>query len=107
MAVKPATIARCRAAYQVLLVMLDRVPSQREVAKCAPATTTTVSAVWEEIIADPADLYQPRQVPATRKCLSCERPFSSHSAGHRICQRCRGLDVWQSCVAEYSTSLQF
>jgi hypothetical protein len=106
MATKPQTIARCRAAYQVLSAMLDREPSQREVAKCAPATTTTVSAIWDEITADPADLYQPRHVQAQRRCLVCKTTFQSKWVGHRICQRCRGLDVWQAGINDYS-ALQY
>jgi hypothetical protein len=106
MATKPATLERCRAAYQILTILLDREPSQREVARCAPATTGTVSTIWDEIISDEVDEPQQAQVPAQRRCLACLRMFNSRSAGNRICQRCRGLDSWQAGVTEYQ-SLQF
>lgn len=37
-----------------------------------------------------------RNLGKMRKCLSCTRPFWSHSAGNRICNRCKGSDgLWE------------
>lgn len=101
MAPKPETIARVRNTYGVLGILLDRVPTQKEVCKAAPATRATVSTVWEEIACDEAPA--PRQQEAQRKCLSCGRMFLSDSVGNRICGRCKSLDSWRSSVSDYCT----
>lgn len=108
MAMRQETLQRCRDAYDVLFVLLDRAPTQREVSRAAPASSATVSAVWDDLAAtDDDDDPRPPQVAAIRSCLGCRRAFDSRSAGHRICQRCRGLDSWQSGAIDYSTTLTF
>ena len=103
MTMKPETLERCRSAFDVLSVMLDRQPSQREVSKVAPATSATVAAVWEDLIADDTDDDRcMQQVSATRRCLVCQKPFPSKWVGHRICPRCRMSDAWREGITEYS-----
>ena len=37
-----------------------------------------------------------RKLGKMRKCLSCTRPFWSHSAGNRICNRCKSSEgLWE------------
>jgi hypothetical protein len=103
MTIKSETLARCRVAFEVLNILLDRIPTQREVARAAPATSVTVSTLWHEITSDPEDLYQSRAVPAARKCLICGHKFPSYGAGNRICQRCKGLNIWQTGIVDIAT----
>ena len=102
MAMKPETILRVRTAFEVLEILLDRTPTQKEVARAAPATSATVSALWLDLTCDEEDDDpRPVQVAARRPCLGCRRPFPSLSAGHRVCPRCRGLDAWRDGIIEY------
>jgi hypothetical protein len=108
MATKPETLARCRDAFDILSILLDRTPTQREVCRAAPASSSTVAALWDDLTVDDIDDDpRPPQVAATRSCLGCRRSFDSRSAGHRVCQRCKGLDSWQSGVMDFSATLAF
>ena len=105
MAIKLETVERCRAAFDVISILLDREPSQREVSKAAGASSSTVSSVWDELTADGTDDGRPVQVAATRSCLCCRKPFPSRSAGHRICPRCKALEAWQAGVADFAVTM--
>jgi hypothetical protein len=103
MAIKPQTLDRCRNAFDILTILLDRTPSQREVSRAVPASLATVSAVWDDLTADDTDDDpRPPQIATTRVCLGCRTPFSSRSAGNRICSRCRSRDTWRDATIEYS-----
>jgi hypothetical protein len=39
-----------------------------------------------------AEETDPRKQGKMRKCLSCEKPFWSHGAGNRICNKCKVTD---------------
>lgn len=99
---KQATIDRIQNAFDVLSIILDRTPSQREVAKAAPASSATISAVWDEISGEvePRPVY----VQVARRCLVCQNTFQSKWVGNRICPKCQGLDAWKDGVKEYSAS---
>lgn len=104
---KQSTIERCRIAFDILTIMLDRQPSQREVSRAAPASNATVSAVWDDISGEVEP--PPIHVQTTRRCLVCQNPFVSKWVGSRVCPRCKGLDAWKDGAHEYSSieSLSF
>jgi hypothetical protein len=104
---KQETLDRCRNAFDVLTIMLDREPTQREVSRVAGASSATVSSVWDELTVDDTDDGRPLQVAATRSCLCCRKPFPSRSVGHRICPRCKGLEAWQAGVADFAVTMSF
>jgi hypothetical protein len=54
------------------------------------------------IVTDP-QAYRIQAMRQSRRCLSCDRQFSSHGPGNRICLLCKDLDGWKAGVTEFVT----
>jgi hypothetical protein len=103
---KAETLDRCRLAFDVLSILLERTPSQREVSRVAPASLSSVADAWPDLTAAPEDMPAQVQVQAARRCLVCGNLFSSVWVGHRVCPKCRGLEAWQT-PTDYAVMLPF
>lgn len=58
------------------------------------------------VITDPA-AHRAEAAKKQRRCLHCEEQFASRGPGHRICRRCRSLEIFTSSHAEFSTHCAF
>lgn len=89
---RPETTAKCRAAYQHLVMETGHIPKSDHVADAAGVARSAVRNAWEEITDE--EFIVSRDVPATRKCLCCSRNFASACIGNKICEACKGTTLF-------------
>lgn len=58
------------------------------------------------LVLDP-DAARKQAEQKQRRCLHCSNSFKSSGAGHRICSRCRSLEIFTSSPTEFFSNCAF
>lgn len=82
-----AKLEVCQAAYLKVLDKKGRTPTVSEVSRVSGLSVEAINDLWDKLRDDKGEPL--REIPASRRCLSCLNYFQSSGIGNRICYSCK------------------